>query len=63
LPVAHLSIQLELGQRAATEDSFNFNITLLILNNVVINLFMSFKGVRVELFPPPPKSSGCDFKQ
>jgi hypothetical protein len=21
------------------------------------------KGVRVELFPPPPKPLGCDFKQ
>jgi hypothetical protein len=22
-----------------------------------------FKGVHVTLFPPPPKSMGCDFKQ
>jgi hypothetical protein len=34
-----------------------------ILNNVVINHFIFLKGVHVELFPPPPKPSGCDFKQ
>jgi hypothetical protein len=37
--------------------------TILILNNVIVNLFISFKGVRVELFSPPPKPLGCDFKQ
>jgi hypothetical protein len=52
-----------LGRKAAVEGSFSFNITVLILNNVTINLFISFKGVRIELFPPPPKLSGCDFKQ
>jgi hypothetical protein len=63
LPITHLSIQLGLGRRAATKGSFSFNITILILNNVVVNHFISFKGVRVELFPLPPKPSGCDFMQ
>jgi hypothetical protein len=37
--------------------------TVHILNNVVINHFIILKGVRVELFPPTPKSTGSDFKQ
>jgi hypothetical protein len=37
--------------------------TVSFLNDVVINCFSYLKGVRVELFPPPPKPSGCDFKQ
>jgi hypothetical protein len=36
--------------------------TLHILNKGIINRFI-FNGVRVELFPPPPKLPGCDFKQ
>jgi hypothetical protein len=28
-----------------------------ILNNIVINRFNFLKGVRVELFPPPPTES------
>jgi hypothetical protein len=36
--------------------------TVLVLNNVVIKYFISFKGVHIELFPPPPKMSRCDFK-
>jgi hypothetical protein len=36
--------------------------TLHILNIVVINRFIFVKGVRVTLFPPPPKPLGCDFK-
>jgi hypothetical protein len=63
LPVVHLSVQLGLERRAAVEGSFNFNIIVLIHNNVIINLFISFKGVRIELFPPPPKPSRCNFKQ
>jgi hypothetical protein len=34
-----------------------------ILNNVVINRFIFLKGVCIELFPPPPKPLGYDFKQ
>jgi hypothetical protein len=34
-----------------------------ILNIVGINRFIFVKGVHVTLFPPPPKLSGCDFKQ
>jgi hypothetical protein len=37
--------------------------TFHILNIVVINRFIFLKGVRVTLFPPPPKPPGCDFKQ
>jgi hypothetical protein len=37
--------------------------TLPILNNVIINHFIFLKGILIELLPPPPKSSGCDFKQ
>jgi hypothetical protein len=37
--------------------------TLHILNNVVITRFIYLKGVYIELFPPPPKPPGCDFKQ
>jgi hypothetical protein len=33
------------------------------INNVIINRFIFLKGVCVELFPPPPNPSGCDFKQ
>jgi hypothetical protein len=33
------------------------------LNNVVIKRFIFFKGVRIELFPPPTKLLECDFKQ
>jgi hypothetical protein len=33
------------------------------INNVIINHFIFLKGVHVELFPPPPKSPRCDFKQ
>jgi hypothetical protein len=36
---------------------------LSIVNNVIINYFIFLKGVRIDLFPPPPKPSGCDFKQ
>jgi hypothetical protein len=32
-------------------------------SNVMINYFTCLKGVRVELFPLPPKLLGCDFKQ
>jgi hypothetical protein len=34
-----------------------------ILNNVVINHFIFLKGIHAELFPPPPKPPGCDFKE
>jgi hypothetical protein len=34
----------------------------MVINNVIINYFIFLKGVRIELFPPPPKPSGCDFK-
>jgi hypothetical protein len=34
-----------------------------IVTNVVINHFIFLKGVRVDLFPPPPNPLGCDFKQ
>jgi hypothetical protein len=34
--------------------------TLPILNDVIINRFIFLKGVHVELFPLPPKPSGCD---
>jgi hypothetical protein len=37
--------------------------TLRILNIIGINHFIFLKGVHVTLFPPPPKPSGCDFKQ
>jgi hypothetical protein len=33
------------------------------INNVIIKHFIFLKGVHVELFPPPSKPSGCDFKQ
>jgi hypothetical protein len=32
------------------------------INNVIINHFIFLKGDHIELFPPPPKPSGCDFK-
>jgi hypothetical protein len=51
LPVSFLSVQLGLRQREAEEGSFN------------VNHFIFLKGVRVELFPPPPKPPRCDFKQ
>jgi hypothetical protein len=35
----------------------------LAINNVVINHFIFSKGVQIEILPPPPKPSGCDFKQ
>jgi hypothetical protein len=37
--------------------------TLHTVNNVIINRYIFLYGVRAELFPPPPKSSGCDFKE
>jgi hypothetical protein len=37
--------------------------TFRILNIVIINRFIFLKGVRVTLFPPPPKPPQCDFKQ
>jgi hypothetical protein len=37
--------------------------TLYILNKVIINCFIFFKGVHVTLFPPPLKPPGCDFKE
>jgi hypothetical protein len=39
-----------------------FTCIMHILNNVVSNHFHVFKGVHVELFPPPAKPPGCDFK-
>jgi hypothetical protein len=36
--------------------------TMLILNDFMIKRFIFLKGVHVELFPPPPKPPGCDFK-
>jgi hypothetical protein len=40
-----------------------FTITMHILNNVVSNCFLVFKGVHIKIFPPPPKPLGCDFKK
>jgi hypothetical protein len=40
-----------------------FTLTMHILNNVVSNYFVFFKGVCVELFPLLPKPPVCDFKQ
>jgi hypothetical protein len=40
-----------------------FTFTMHILNNVISNHFLVFKGVHIELFPPPPKLPGCDFKK
>jgi hypothetical protein len=34
-----------------------------ILNNVACNHFLAFKSVLVEVFPPPPKPTECDFKK
>jgi hypothetical protein len=34
-----------------------------ILKYFIANHFISLKDVHVELFPPPPKLSECDFKQ
>jgi hypothetical protein len=42
-------------------DSF-FTSIMPILNSVIINHFIFLKGVHVELFPPPQKLLGCDFK-
>jgi hypothetical protein len=33
------------------------------LNSVIINQLILLKVVHVELFPPPSKLLGCDFKQ
>jgi hypothetical protein len=58
LSVAHLSVQLGLGRREVEEGSFNFNITVAILNNIAINRFIFLNGVHVELFTPPPNRRG-----
>jgi hypothetical protein len=34
-----------------------------IINNVLSNSCLVFNGARVELFPPPLKPSGRDFKK
>jgi hypothetical protein len=36
---------------------------MLILKIFVTNRFISLKGFPIEIFPPPPKPPGYDFKQ
>jgi hypothetical protein len=63
LPSAHLFVPLGLGQLEAKEGSFSSTSMLHIVNNVVINRYIFLYGVHAKLFPPPPKLSGCDFKE
>jgi hypothetical protein len=62
LSIGHLSFHLRLEQEETEEGSFSSTFTLHIVNNVVINYYIFLQGAHAELFPPPSKLSGCDFK-
>jgi hypothetical protein len=63
LPSAHLSVPLGWDEEKSQKVVSVLTFTLHILNKVVMNHFIFLKGVHVMLFPPPPKSLGCDLKQ